>query len=160
MTIQNQKTDNVEVSENMEEGFTELQLYGINSTVVNLLSKLRKYTILTQVQMELVNKSHQIQPMMREIYQFEEIKMVMDIRKEFDMFYVYANKNKYILKNSEILREKFEQAVGFITSNMQNVKSVIDNDYVEILDTFADRLQQISTTVATKSIFDEHFKIG
>jgi len=155
-----QQNDSVEVSENMEESFTDVQLYGINSTVVNLLSKLRKYTILTQVQMELVNKSHQIQPLMREIYQFEEIKMVMDIRKEFDMFYVYANKNKYILKNSEMLREKFEQAVGFITNNMQNVNSVLDKDYVEILDTFADRLQQISTTVAAKSIFDEHFKIS
>lgn len=160
MTDKNIVNDAVEISEKNEESFTELQLYGINETVVNLLSKLRKYTILSQVQMELVKKSHNVQPLMREIYQFEEIKMIMDIRKDFDMFYVYASKSKNVLKNSELLREKFEQAVGFITQNMQKIDSVLNTDYVEILDTFADRLQQISTSVATKSIFDEHFSVS
>lgn len=159
MTEQN-NLDDIKVTENREDYLTDIQLYGINTAVVNLLSALRKYTILTQVQMELVNKSHNIQPLMREIYQFEEIKMVMDIRKEFDMFYVYANKNKWVLKNSETLRKKFEQAITYITTNMQKINSVLDNSYTEILDTFCDMLQQISTNVASKSIFDEHFKIS
>ena len=100
-------TDTIKVSEDTEIGMTDLQIYGINAAVVKLLSKLRKYTILTQIQMELVNKSHQIQPLMREIYQFEETKMIMDIREEFDMFYVYT-KDKYVIKNVEALRENFE----------------------------------------------------
>lgn len=151
--------NDVEVTEDIEQGMTDLQLYGINSTVIRLLSKIRKYTILTQIQMELVKKPHNIQPIMREIYQFEETKMIMDIREEFDMFYVYT-KDKIVILNAESLREKFELTISFITSNMQNVESVLDKNFIEIMDSFSDQLGQLSTTIATKSIFDEHFKIN
>jgi hypothetical protein len=139
-------------------GMTDLQIYGINGSIVKLLSKMRKYAILTQIQMELVNKPHNIQPIMREIYQFEETKMIMEIREEFDTFYVYT-KDTIVLKNVEMLREKFEQSISFITSNMQQLNSILDKEYIEILDTFTDNLQQLSTAVASKSIFDEHFTV-
>lgn len=142
-----------------EAGLTDLQVYGINASVVKLLSKVRKYTILSQIQMELVHKSHQIQPLMREIYQFEETKMIMEIREEFDMFYVYT-KDKTIMKNVEMLREKFEHAIGFVTSNMGGIESVLDKNYLEILDTFLDKLRLLSNDIASKSIFDEHFKLS
>ena len=93
------KMDSVSVSEDKNSGMTDLQVYGINSTVVRLLSKVRKYTILTQIQMSLTNKPQQIQPIMREIYQFEETKMIMDIREEFDMFYVYTRDKMVMQKN-------------------------------------------------------------
>jgi len=151
--------DDVKISEKKEVGMTDLQIYGIKSTVITLLSKVRKYTLLTQIQMDLIKKSHQVQPIMREIYQFEETKMIMDIRADYDMFYVYAT-DKIVMKNVEMLREFFEQSIGFITTNMQTVNSILDKNYAEILDTFIDKLQHLSTNIATKSIFDEHFKIS
>jgi len=39
------KMDSVSVSEDKNSGMTDLQIYGINATVVRLLSKVRKYTI-------------------------------------------------------------------------------------------------------------------
>lgn len=157
--MNNYSMDDVDVSVNKEVGLTDLQIYGINASVVRLLSKVRKYTILCQIQIDLIHKSHAIQPMMREIYQFEETKMIMDIREEFDMFYVYT-KDKIIMKNIEMLREKFEQAIGFVTSNMGGIESVLDKNYIEILDTFLDKLKILSNDVASKSIFDEHFKLS
>jgi hypothetical protein len=151
--------ETVAVTEEKEQGLSDLQIYGINATVVRLLSKVRKYTILTQVHMNLSNKPQQIQPMMREIYQFEETKMIMDIREEFDMFYVYT-RDKFVIRNAEMLREKFEQSITFVTTNMQTVNSVLDKNFNEILDTFTDQLQVLSANIASKSIFDEHFKIG
>ncbi len=142
-----------------DKGLTDLQIYGINTTVVRLLSKVRKYTILTQIQMGLLQKPQQIQPIMREIYQYEETQMIMDIREEFDMFYVYT-RDKHVIHNAEILRERFEQAISYVTTNMQTVKSVLDKGFVEILDTFCDQLQILSSSIASKSIFDENFKIG
>lgn len=156
---ENLNLDNVAVTQHDDKGLTDLQIYGINSTVVRLLSKVRKYTILTQIQMSLLQKPQQIQPIMREIYQYEETQMIMDIREEFDMFYVYT-RDKHVIHNAEMLRERFEQAISYVTSNMQNVTSVLDKSFVEILDTFSDQLQVLSTSIATKSIFDEHFKIG
>jgi hypothetical protein len=153
------KMDSVSVSEDKNSGMTDLQIYGINATVVRLLSKVRKYTILTQIQMSLTNKPQQIQPIMREIYQFEETKMIMDIREEFDMFYVYT-RDKIVIGNAEKLREKFEMAIKFVTTNMQTVESVVDKNFIEILDSFTDQLQILSSNIATKSIFDEHFRIG
>lgn len=151
--------NNVSVSEEKDDGLTDLQLYGIHTSVVKLLSKIRKYSILIQIQMDLLNKSHQIQPIMREIYQFEETKMIMDIREEFDMFYVFT-KDKIVVKNVEIIRNKFEQAINFVTTNMQTVESILDKNYLEILDTFADRLKLITNDISSKSIFDEHFKLS
>lgn len=151
--------NNVAVTEEKSDGMSDIQIYGINAAVVRLLSKVRKYTILTQIQMSLTHKPQQIQPIMREIYQFEETKMIMDIREEFDMFYVYT-RDKSVIKNTEMLREKFEQAITYVTENMQNVNSVLDTSFIEILDTFTDKLQVLSNNIATKSIFDEHFKIS
>ena len=151
--------DSVAVTEEKESGLTDLQIYGINATVVRLLSKVRKYTILTQIHMNLSNKPQQIQPMMREIYQFEETKMIMDIREEFDMFYVYT-RDKTVVRNAEMLRERFEQSIAYVTTSMQSVTSVLDKNFNEILDTFTDQLQTLSSNIASKSIFDEHFKIG
>lgn len=151
--------DSVAVTEEKNVGLTDLQIYGINSTVVRLLSKVRKYTILTQIHMNLANKPQQIQPIMRELYQFEETKMIMDIREEFDMFYVYT-RDKTVVRNAEMLRERFEQAIAYVTTSMQSVTSVLDKNFNEILDTFTDQLQTLSSNIASKSIFDEHFKIG
>lgn len=151
--------DNVAVGTHDDKGLTDLQIYGINGTVVRLLSKVRKYTILTQIQIGLLQKPPQIQPLMREIYQFEETQMIMDIREEFDMFYVYT-RDKHVIRNAELLRDRFEQAISYVTSNMQTITSVLDKGFVEILDTFSDQLQVLSASIATKSIFDEHFKIG
>jgi hypothetical protein len=148
--------DDVSVTEQNDEGLTDLQIYGLNSTIVRLLSKLRKYIVLTQLQMDLVEKPHTVQPIMREMYQFEETKMIMDIREEFDMFRVYTS-DKIIIKNVNSLREKFEQAISFVTTNMQNVGSVFDKDYTEILDAFADKLQQINIKITSKSILSENF---
>lgn len=158
--MEQKNMDNVEVSDSDPIGLTDLQIYGINGSVVRLLSKVRKYTILTQIQMELVNKSHQIQPIMREIYQFDEIKMVMEIREEFDMFHVYTT-DKCVCRNVDVIRDKFDNAISFVTTNMGGLKGgIMDKEYSEILDTFADMLQQIATTISQKSIFDEQFKIS
>ncbi len=151
--------NNISVTEEKDNNLTDLQIYGIHTTVIKLLSKIRKYSILIQIQMDLLNKSHQIQPIMREIYQFEETKMIMDIREEFDMFHVFT-KDKIVVKNAETLRSKFEQAINFVTTNMQTVDSILDKNYLEILDTFADRLKLITNDIASKSIFDEHFKLS
>lgn len=152
--------DQVSVTDSKESAMTDLQIYGISSVVVRLLSKLRKYTILTKIQIELIHKPHQVQPVMREIYQFEETKMVMDIREEFDMFYVYG-RDEIVNKNAEMLRENFEQSISFVTTNMMKIDgNTLGKEYAEILDSFADKLQQISTTLASKSIFDENYKLG
>ncbi len=150
---------NVTDDSNVSESMTDLQVYGINKIIVTLLSNIRKYTILSQIQLELKNKPNQIHPIMREIYQFREMEMIMDIRANFDTFYVYT-KDKIVIKNVENLREKFEYAINFLTTNMQSVESVLDKNYVEILDTFSDRLKLLANDVATKSIFDEHFKLS
>lgn len=151
--------DSVNVTAEPRLDMTDLQVYGINSTIVRLLSKLRQYTLLSQVQMNLFNKPQSVQPVMREIYQFEELKVVMTLREEFDMFGVYT-KDVIVMRNVDKLREKFEQAVSYLTTNMTENKGVHNQAHIEILDTFADNLQQLSETVATKSIFDEHFTIG
>lgn len=155
----NHDSNNIAISEEKDNNLTDLQVYGINTSIVKLLSKIRKYTILIQLQMDLLSKSHTIQPIMREIYQFEETKMIMDIREEFDMFYVFT-KDKIIMKNIELLREKFEYAINFVTTNMQSVESILDKNYIEVLDTFADKLKLITDDIASKSIFDEHFKLS
>lgn len=148
--------DSVSVTEQTETELTELHMFGINSTTIRLLSKLRKYIVLTQIQMDLVEKSHAVQPIMREFYQFEETKMIMEIREEFDMFRVFTS-DKLVIKNLNSIRENFEQAISFVTHHMQAVESVFDKNYVEILETFADRLQQINNKLTTKSILNENF---
>jgi hypothetical protein len=65
-----------------------------------------------------------------------------------------------VIGNAEKLREKFEMAIKFVTTNMQTVESVVDKNFIEILDSFTDQLQILSSNIATKSIFDEHFRIG
>jgi len=141
--------NDVEVTEVDETGLTDLQLYGLNATSVRLLSKIRQYIVLTQIQIDLVDKSHSIQPIMREIYQFEETKTIMSIREEFDMFRVYTS-DKIVTLNVNQIRERFEQSISFVTSNMQAVNSVYDKGYVQILDTFADKLQQVALTITSK----------
>lgn len=150
--------DKVEVGQEPEEQMTDLQIYGISSTVVQLLGALRKYAILAQIQKDLQTKPAQAQPVMREFYQYEETKMIMDIRTQFDMVYVYT-KDKIVLKNFDIIRTSFENAISFLTENMMNVTSVTDKNYVEILDEFADKIKHISDVMTRKSIFDESFKI-
>lgn len=152
-------TDNVAVNEEVEGGLTDLQEYGISSNIVIMLSNIRKYIILTQIQMELQHKSHQIQPIMREIYQFRETEMIMDIRANLDMVFVYT-KDPVILNNFQMIRDKFESAITFLSSNMQNISSVLDKNYIEILDEFTDKLQSLANDLATKSIYDTHYKIS
>lgn len=152
--------NDVEVAEESEHQLSEAQIFGINSTVIVLLSRLKQYAMLTAVQMELTKKSHQIQPIMREIYQYEEMKNVTLIRESFDMFYVYASHDKIVIKNVGIIREKFEQAMMYVTSNMQKVESVMDKNYLEVLDSFADMITMIIKHASVKPIFSEDFKIG
>lgn len=151
--------DNVAVQEEVETGLTDLQEYGISGILVTMLSNIRKYIILTQIQMELQNKSHQIQPIMREIYQFNETEKIMDIRANLDMVFVYT-KDPVILNNFQMIRDKFENAISFLTNSMQKVTSVLDKNYIEILDEFTDKLQSLATDLATKSIYDTHYKIS
>ena len=152
--------DSVNVSEGMDqEPLTDLQAYGISSAVVRLLGDLRKYMLLTQVQIDLQNKSHQIQPIMRELYQYEEMKMIMDIRTDLDMVYAYTN-DKIVITNMEAIRNKFELSINFLSSNMMKVQSVLDKNYTEILDEFLDKLKMLTDDIATKSIYDKHFKLN
>lgn len=158
MNEENLDLNEVEVTEEnkLENSLTELQIYGVNTNTVRLLSKIRQYIVLTQIQMDLIGKSHSIQPIMREIYQFEETKMIMSIREEFDMFRAYTT-DHIVLKNVNSIREKFEFAISFVTGNMQNVESVHDKNYVQILDTFADKLQNIASILTKKSVLNENF---
>jgi len=151
-------TDNVNVSEEKEQ-LTDLQLYGVSGAIVTLIGLLKKYTILAQIQADLQQKPPQAQPIMREIYQFEETKMIMDIRTQFDMVYVYT-RDPIVVNNFTMIREAFEQAILFLTSNMQNVQSVLEKNYVEILDEFSDKLKVITDNLISKSIYDEHFKLS
>jgi len=152
-------TSNVEVTEEKEHKLSEAQIHGINSSVISLISRLKQYTILTALQMELSKGPHQIQPIMREIYRFEETKLVTSVREAFDMFYVYANHDKIVMNNISTIREKFEQALAFITHHMQKVDSAMDKNYMEVLDSFADMLSMLIKNIQAKPIFDEGFKI-
>lgn len=156
---QDLKMEDVNVTEENEHKLSEAQIHGINSCVIKLISRVKQYTILTAIQMELVKKSHLVQPIMREFYQYEETKMVTEIREVLDMFYVYAAHDKIVMKNVGIIREKFEYAIGFVTNNMQRVSSVMDKDYMEILDSFADMLSTLIKHISSKPIFDAGFKI-
>lgn len=158
MTEENVNMAGVSIDENNKEQLTDLQEYGINSAIIRLLGDLRKYMILTQMQMDLKQKSHQVQPIMREIHQYEEVKMIMDIRTDLDYIHGYT-RDKIILTNMESIRTKFESAIHYLTSNMVNVKSPLDKDFTEILDEFLDKLKMLTEDIATKSIYDEHFKL-
>jgi len=158
MTEEKVNMDSVGVEENNKEPLTDLQEYNISGAVVRLLGDLRKYMLLTQIQIDLQQKSHQIQPIMRELYQYEETKLIMDIRTDMDMVYAFT-KDKIVITNMESIRNKFENAINYLSNNMLNVKSVLDKDYHEILDEFLDKLKMLSEDIAKKSIYDEHFKL-
>jgi len=149
--------EGVNVEEN-KEALTDLQEYNINGAVIKLLGDLRKYMILTQLQMDLQGKSHQIQPVMREMYQFEETKMIMDIRTDMDYVYGYT-RDKIVITNMEKIRSKFEHAVNYLSSNMVEVSSVLEKSFTEILDSFLDMLKMLTDDISTKSIYDENFKL-
>jgi len=152
------KMEEIEVNEAPEEGLTDLQVYGISGTVVQLLGLVKKYSILAQMQKEIMNKLPQTQPIMREIYQFEETKLIMDIRTQFDMVYVYTL-DKTIVNNFQVLRDGFESAILFLTTNLQDVTNFTDKNYIEILDEFTDKLTTLADAIATKSIYESNFKI-
>ena len=149
--------EKIEVTEE-KEALTDLQVYGVSTSIVTLIGLLKKYIMLTQIQNELQTKSTHIQPIMRELYQFEETKMIMDIRTQFDMVFVYT-KDAIIITNYAKIREKFELAIKYLTSNMVDVKSVLDKNYSEILDEFCDKLKFITDAISQKSIYDEQFTI-
>jgi hypothetical protein len=158
MTEENVNMDGVKVEEGGREPLTDLQEYGISSTIVKLLGDLRKYLLLTQVQIDLQQKSHQIQPIMRELYQYEEMKLIMDIRTDMDTVYAYT-RDKIVITNMEVIRNKFENNINFLASNMGQVKSVLDKAYTDILDDFLEKMKKLTDDIATKSIYDEHFKL-
>jgi len=147
----------VDVSEK-EEQLTDLQVYGISTSIVNLIGQLKKYIMLTQIQRELQTKSVQIQPIMRELYQYRETESIMDIRTQMDMVYVFTS-DKIILANYTKIRESFELAIHYLTNNMANVKSVLDKDYIEILDEFCDKLKSLVDAISSKSIFEKGFTV-
>ena len=151
--------DNVQVGEEEKESLTDLQVYGVSGTIVTLLGMIKKYTILSQIQKDLSQKAPQAQPVMREFYQFEETKMIMDIRTQFDMVYVYT-RDPIVVNNFQMIRDSFENAIAYLTGNMQEVTSILDQNYSEILDEFSDKLKVISDTITRKSIFDDHFKMN
>jgi hypothetical protein len=148
----------VDITEEQNKQLTDLQVYGISTSIVNLIGQLKKYILLTQIQKELQAKPVQIQPIMREMYQYRETETIMDIRTQLDMVYVYTV-DEIVVKNYTKIRESFELAINYLTSNMSQVKSVLDKDYTEILDEFCDKLKEIADSVSQKSIFDEQFKI-
>ena len=150
--------DNVKIDEE-KESLTDLQVYGVSKTVVTLLGLLKKYTILSQIQKDLSQKTPQAQPVMREFYQFEETKMIMDIRTQFDMVYVYT-RDPIIVNNFQMLRDSFEAAITYLTGNMQDVTSILDKNYSEILDEFSDKLKVITDIITKRSIFDNNFKMN
>jgi len=150
--------DNIRVEETPNNQLTDLQVYGISSSIVTLIGYLKKYILLTQMLQELKNKSLQIQSLMREIYQFKETELIMDIRSQFDMVYVYT-RDKTIINNFMMIRERFEQSIDYLTSNMLKINNIQDKNYNEILDEFCDKLKHLTDIVMTKSIFDENFKI-
>lgn len=145
--------DDVNVSEINENSMTDLQIYGITSNVVHLLSNLRKYILLTQMQLDLVSKSYSLQPIMREIYQYREAELIMDIRANLDMVYVYT-RDTIVLSNFDKIRNQFEMAVSYLGEHISKVQSITDKNYSEILDEFMEKLQSIATTIATKNIFE------
>lgn len=145
--------DDVNVSEINENSMTDLQIYGITSNVVHLLSNLRKYILLTQMQLDLVSKSYSLQPIMREIYQYREAELIMDIRANLDMVYVYT-RDTIVLSNFDKIRNQFEMAVSYLGEHISKVHSITDKNYSEILDEFMEKLQSIATTIATKNIFE------
>jgi len=152
------KMDGVNVSENQEEQLTDLQVYGISTSIVNLIGQLKKYIMLTQIQRELQTKTVQVQPIMRELYQYRETETIMDIRTQLDMVFVFTN-DKVILENYTKIREAFELAIHYLTNNMANVKSVLDKDYTEILDEFCDKLKILVDSISARSIFEKGFTV-
>lgn len=148
----------VDVSEN-DEQLTDLQVYGISTSVVNLIGQLKKYILLTQIQRELQTKSIQVQPVMRELYQYRETETIMDVRTQLDMVFVFTA-DKTILANYTKIRESFEMSIHYLTNNMANVKSVLDKDYVEILDEFCDKLKSLVDAISSRSIFDKSFSVN
>lgn len=157
MVEQNVNMDSVDVGEEKEQ-LTDLQVYGISTSIVNLIGQFKKYILLTQIQKELQSKPTQIQPIMRELYQYRETETIMDIRTQLDMVYVYTV-DPIVVANYTKIREAFELAINYLTTNMQGVSSVLDKDYTEILDEFCDKLKDITDAVSKVSIFDDHFKI-
>jgi len=151
------KMDDVNVSEK-EEQLTDLQVYGISTSIVNLIGQLKKYILLTQIQRELQSKTVQVQPIMRELYQYRETETIMDIRTQLDMVFVFTT-DKTILDNYSKIRKDFELAIHYLTNNMADVKSVLDEDYVEILDEFCDKLKRIVDVISSKSIFEKSFSL-
>jgi len=148
----------VDISEN-DEQLTDLQVYGISTSVVNLIGQLKKYIMLTQIQRELQTKSVQIQPIMRELYQYRETESIMDIRTQLDMVFVFTS-DKIIMANYAKIREAFELAIHYLTNNMIDVKSVLDKDYIEILDEFCDKLKSLVDAISSKSIFEKSFSVN
>jgi hypothetical protein len=133
-------------------------MYGISGSIVTLIGLLKKYILLTQIQKELQTKPVQIQPIMRELYQYRETESIMDIRTQFDMVFVYT-KDDIVIRNFGAIRESFELAINYLTTNMVEVQSVLDRNYSEILDEFCDKLKAITDAVSTRSIYDEKFKV-
>lgn len=157
MIEENVNMDGVQVDEG-KEPITDLQEYNINTAIVKLLGDLRKYMLLTQVQIDLQQKSHQIQPIMRELYQYEEMKLIMDIRTDMDMVYGYT-RDKIVITNMESVRSKFEDAINYLSNSMVQVQSVLDKNYVEILDEFLDKIKMLTDDIARKSIYEDTFRL-
>jgi len=153
-------TDNIEVTSENEHTLTEAQILGINTSIVRILSKLKQYSILIAIQMDLIKKSHNIQLIMREFYQYEETKVVTEIREILDMFYVYAAHDKIVMQNINIIRGKFEHAIEFVSTHVRTLTSFMDKNYSEILDTFSDMLAVLIEHISVKPIFDPNYKIS
>jgi hypothetical protein len=153
-----QKNEKVEVTHKEPYEFSELEVNGINSTIIHMIGLLKKYILLIQVQKELKTKPMQAQPVMRELYQYEEMKLIMDIRTMFDMVYAYT-KNKQVITNFDKVRNSFEDAIYFITENMNKIKNIYDKNYEELLEEFSDKLRFIVETLTSVSIFKEEFQI-
>jgi len=136
---------------------TELQVYGITGTIVQLLNYLKKYIMLTQLQIDLVQKNYQVRNILKELYMYEETKLVMDIRSQLDMVYVYTT-DDIVVENFQRIRNKFEDALSYLTSNMLeqgkegNLK---DEDYISILEPFMNKLKRITEEISSKPIFEK-----
>lgn len=158
MTEEQVNMSGVDVNEK-DDQLTDLQVYGISTSVVTVIGQLKKYILLTQIQRELQTKTVQVQPIMRELYQYRETETIMDIRTQFDMVYVFTA-DKTIIANFSKIRESFELAIHYLTNNMASVKSVLDKDYIEILDEFCDKLKSLVDSISSKSIFEKSFSVS
>jgi len=145
--------NDVKVETNNQNEMTAIQITGISSTVIDLINLLKQYYMLVKIQIDLKKKDFQFKELLRDYYQFEEMKLVSSIRANFDKFYVYIYGHN-VNTNIEKIRTQFEDGITFLVEFVTK-HNKLDDEYYKTLDGFADKLELIIDKLSKKSIYDE-----